>query len=100
VSHPDRAKMTLLIYHTNIEAEDADLLLSSVAMNLLMEENMEVGEGPEIVLVGDLSEAQWSVLIPQLWGRIKLEHEHQDAIYAVDADQVTSLEMDDIKKID
>ncbi len=95
VSHPDRAKMTLLIYHTNIEAEDADLLLSSVAMNLLMEESVEVDAGPEIVLVGDLSEAQWSVLIPQLRGRIQLEDENQDAIDTVYADQVTPIEMKD-----
>ena len=93
VGHRDRAKMTLLIDHSNVEAEDADLLLSSVAMDLLMEESVEVDEGPEIVLVGDLSEAQWSVLIPQLWGRIQLEDENQDAMYTVHADRVTPIEM-------
>ncbi|MDB9518821.1 FkbM family methyltransferase [Roseofilum reptotaenium CS-1145] len=93
VSHRDRSKMTLLIDHSNIEAEDADLLLSSVAMNLLMEESVEVDEGPEIVLVGNLSEAQWSVLIPQLQGRIQLEDENQDAMYTVHADQITPIDM-------
>jgi glycosyltransferase involved in cell wall biosynthesis len=86
VTHPDRAKMTLLVDNSNITAEDADLILSSVAMNLLMEEELEVDEGPEIVLVGELSQVQWSALIPQLQGRIKLEHENGEAIAVVDKD--------------
>ncbi|WP_367267754.1 FkbM family methyltransferase [Okeania sp. SIO2C9] len=80
VTHPDRAKMTLLIDNSNISAEDADLILSSVAMNLLMESELEVDEGPEIVLVGELSQIQWSALIPQLQGRIKLDNENKEAI--------------------
>ena len=80
VTHPDRAQITLLIDNSNITAEDADLILSSVAMNLLMEEELEVDEGPEIVLVGKLSQVQWSALISQLQGRIKLEHENGEAI--------------------
>ncbi|MDJ1167896.1 glycosyltransferase family 1 protein [Roseofilum sp. BLCC_M154] len=96
VSHGDRAKMTLLIDHTHIEAEDADLLLSSVAMNLLMEENLEVDEGPEIVLVGDLSEAQWSVLIPQLQGRIRLEDENQEAIALSQVETIPVIELGDL----
>ncbi|NET28211.1 glycosyltransferase [Okeania sp. SIO1I7] len=80
VTHPDRAKVTLLVDNSNISAEEADLILSSVAMNLLMEEELEVDEGPEIVLVGELSQIQWSALIPQLQGWIKLEHENEEAI--------------------
>ena len=80
MTHPDRAQITLLIDNSNITAEDADLILSSVAMNLLMEEELEVDEGPEIVLVGELSQVQWSALISQLQGRIKLEHENGEAI--------------------
>ncbi|MGK7894091.1 MAG: FkbM family methyltransferase [Xenococcus sp. (in: cyanobacteria)] len=80
VTHPDRGKMTLLIDNSNISAEDADLILSSVVMNLLMEEDLEVDEGPEIVLVGELSQIQWSALIPQLQGRIQLEYENQEAM--------------------
>lgn len=96
VSHRDRAKMTLLIDHSGIEAEEANLLLSSVAMNLLMEENLEVDEGPEIVLVGDLSEAQWSVLIPQLQGRIRLENENQEAISLSPLETIPVIELGDL----
>ncbi|WP_318734435.1 MULTISPECIES: FkbM family methyltransferase [unclassified Roseofilum] len=96
VSHPDRAKMTLLIDHTNMEAEDADLLLSSVTMNLLMEESVEVDEGPEIILVRDLSEVQWSVLMPKLQGRIKLEHENQEAISLSRVNTIPLIELGDL----
>ena len=96
VSHPDRAKMTLLIDYTNMEAEDAELLLSSVAMNLLMEESVEVDEGPEIILVRDLSEVQWSVLMPKLQGRIKLEHENQEAIALSRVNTIPLIELGDL----
>ncbi|GGA40202.1 hypothetical protein CYANOKiyG1_58420 [Okeania sp. KiyG1] len=80
VSHPDKSKMTLLVDNSNIAAEDADLILSSVVMNLLMEEDLEVDDGPEIILVGKLSQIQWLALIPQLQGRIKLENENVEVM--------------------
>ena len=98
MTHPDRAKMTLLIDNSNISAEDADLILSSVAMNLLMESELEVDEGPEIVLVGELSQIQWSALIPQLQGRIKLEHENEEAKVQVKADSIPSIAVDSLKE--
>ncbi|RQH36697.1 glycosyltransferase family 1 protein [Okeania hirsuta] len=98
VTHPDRAKMTLLIDNSNISAEDADLILSSVAMNLLMESELEVDEGPEIILLGELSQIQWSALIPQLQGRIKLEHENEEAKAQVKADSIPSIAVDSLKE--
>jgi hypothetical protein len=96
VTHPDRAKMTLLIDNSNITAEDADLILSSVAMNLLMEEELEVDEGPEIILLGELSQVQWSTLIPQLQGRIKLEHENGEAIAQLKAENIPVIELNNL----
>ncbi|WP_287325603.1 hypothetical protein [Okeania sp. SIO1F9] len=93
VNHPDKAKMTLLINNSNISAEDADLILSSVVMNLLMESELEVDEGPEIFLVGELSQIQWSALIPQLQGWIKLENENGEAIAQVKADNIPLIEL-------
>ncbi|WP_353735282.1 hypothetical protein [Okeania sp. SIO2C2] len=82
---------TLLIDNSNIYAEDADLILSSVAMNLLMESELEVDEGVEIVLVGELSQIQWSALIPQLQGWIKLEHENKEAIAKAKVQEIFSI---------
>lgn len=93
VTHPDKSKMTLLVDNSDISVEDADLILSNVAMNLLMEEELEVDEGPEIVLVGELSQIQWSALMPQLQGRIKLEYENEQTISLVKAENIPLIEL-------
>lgn len=94
VTHPDKGKITLLIDNSNISAEDADLVLSTVAMNLLMEEEVEFDSGPEIVLIGELSPIQWSALIPQLQSRIQLDPENQEVINQLNADTIPVVEAD------
>lgn len=96
MTHPDKAKMTLLVDNSNISVEDADLILSSAAMNLLTEEDLEVDEGPEIVLLGELSEIQWYALMPQLQGRIKLELENKEAIAKLKAENIPAIELDNL----
>ena len=93
-THPDTSKMTLLVDSSNISDEDANLALSSVAMNLLMEEDLDVSDGPEISLIGQLSEIQWSALIPRIYGRIVLENENRKAIVQAKAENIPSLELD------
>lgn len=78
--HPEPNQITLLINIDNIDEEDAALLLSGVVMNLFMEEDLDVTEGPEISLFGQLDAMQWSVLLPQLAGRIRIENENAEAI--------------------
>ena len=93
-THPDKSKMTLLVDNSNISDEDANLVLSSVAMNLLMEEDLDVSDGPEISLIGKLSEIQWSVLMPCLHGRIILENEDIEAIAAAGVTEIPSYLLD------
>ena len=93
-THPDKGKMALLVDRSNISDEDANLALSSVAMNLLMEEDLDVSDGPEISLIGQLSEIQWSALISRLYGRIILENENREAIALVEAKGVSSWELE------
>jgi hypothetical protein len=81
-THPDKSKMTLLIDTSNISDEDANLALSSVAMNLLMEEDLDVSDGPEISLIGSLSEIQWRAFIPYISANISLENENTESILA------------------
>jgi hypothetical protein len=68
--------------------------LSSVAMNLLMEEDLDVSDGPEISLIGHLSEMQRSALTPRLYGRIVLDNENQEAIAQAKAENISSFELD------
>ncbi|MCC3529438.1 MAG: class I SAM-dependent methyltransferase [Microcoleus sp. PH2017_22_RUC_O_B] len=79
-SHPDTSKMALLVDTSQISDEDADLALSSIVMNLLMEEDLDVSDEPEIIAIAHLSEIQWEALVPRLHARIVLEKENKDAI--------------------
>ncbi|MBD2447737.1 glycosyltransferase [Nostoc sp. FACHB-152] len=79
-TYPDSQKTTLLINTHNIATEDAQMLLSGIAMNLLMEEDLDISEGLEISLVGSLADVQWQALLPRLNSRIILEHEDKTAL--------------------
>ncbi|MEG4201678.1 glycosyltransferase [Microcoleus sp. Pol12A5] len=93
-THPEKNKITILTDNSNISDEDANLALSSVAMNLLMEEDLDVSDGPEISLIGQLSEIQWEALIPRLHARIVLENENREAIAQANAENISSFELD------
>jgi glycosyltransferase involved in cell wall biosynthesis/predicted O-methyltransferase YrrM len=77
-THPKSSQITLLINTNNIDEDDANLLLSSVAMHLLMEEELEVPEEVEISLVSHLEEIQWQALLPRIQGCIGLENEDKE----------------------
>lgn len=98
-THPGKSKMTLLVDTTNISDEDADLALSSIAMNLLMEEDLDVSDGPEISLIGHLSEIQWEALVPRLSARIVLENENKDAIAQLADDNIPFYKLDSLSNI-
>jgi len=83
LTHPESQEITLLIDTSNLEEKseiDANLVVSGVVMNLLMQEDLEMAGEPEISLVGKLSELQWQALLPRIQARISLEDENQQAI--------------------
>jgi hypothetical protein len=47
-------------------------------MNLLMEEDLDVSDGPEISLIGQLSENSVVSFDASLYGRIVLENENRE----------------------
>jgi predicted O-linked N-acetylglucosamine transferase (SPINDLY family) len=96
-THPDKSKMTLLVDSSNVSDEDANLALSGVAMNLLMEEDLDVSDGPGISLIGQLSEIQREILISRLYGRIVLENENREAIAQAKAENIALFELDSLK---
>ncbi|MEW6498408.1 MAG: glycosyl transferase, partial [Cyanobacteriota bacterium] len=97
-NHPDQSKITLLIYINGISEEDANLLLSGVVMNLVIQEKLEV-ENLEISLVEKLEPSQWEVLVPHLQARISLAHEHQEAIALAKVANLPSRELDSLSEI-
>lgn len=78
--HPENNNITLLIYVEDSYEENANLLLSGIAMNLLMEEDLDISEGAEIVPVSNLGSLQWQALLPSLQAKIALKQENQVVI--------------------
>jgi len=79
-SHPDKGRMTLLICTEGMLPEDANLFISGVAMNLLLQSDLDVTEGPEISIIGQLPEIQWQAMIDRIHAIVRLENENKDAI--------------------
>ncbi|MBG1267032.1 class I SAM-dependent methyltransferase [Nostoc sp. WHI] len=91
---PNSEKITLLIDTGNIPGEDAELFLSSVVMNLLVEEDLDVTERLEISLVENLADIQWEALLPRIHARIVLEYEDKNALSQAKAETITSYEIE------
>ncbi|MEH1796640.1 CmcI family methyltransferase [Nostoc sp.] len=95
-THPDKSHITLLIDTQNISEEEADMLLSSLTMNLLMEDDVDITEGPEISLLGKISDAQWKTLLPRINTRIALATDNQSAIAQAKAEPLPSCDVDSL----
>lgn len=87
-SNPDTSRITLLIDTDGIDGEDANWLFSSVAMNLLMEEAVDIADELEVSLLDDLTENEWQLLLSLLQGRISLDNENQSAIAKAKAESL------------
>jgi glycosyltransferase involved in cell wall biosynthesis len=93
-THPNSENITLLISTRNIAAEDAELFLSSVAMNLLVQEDLDVTQGLEISLIANLADIQWEALLPRIHAKIVLEHEDKNAVKQAKAEAMTSYQIE------
>ncbi|MEA5605161.1 glycosyltransferase [Nostoc sp. UHCC 0252] len=95
-THPDKSHITLLIDTQNISDEEADMLLSSLTMNLLMEDDVDITEGPEISLLSKMSDAQWKTLLPRINTRIALATDNQSAIAQAKAENLLFCDIDSL----
>lgn len=93
-AYPDSEKITLIIDTKSIGIEDAQIFVSSVAMNLLMNENVDITEGLEISFVEIMSDNQWKALLPNLTGRIVLENESKPALTQVPIQEIYTWELE------
>jgi predicted O-linked N-acetylglucosamine transferase (SPINDLY family) len=94
VHHPEKQQITLLMYVGHLSEDDINLFLSDVAMNLLLEEDLDVADGPEICLVGKLEQMQWKALLPRIQARIALERENHEAVAQIKAESVPVCNLD------
>jgi uncharacterized protein (DUF2267 family) len=81
LTHPDRARLCLLIDTSNTDPETADLAISSVLMYLLTETDLDPGDAePEITLLKPLSADRWQQLLPEISARIPMKLEDKETI--------------------
>ncbi|MBN3869123.1 MAG: methyltransferase domain-containing protein [Nostoc sp. JL33] len=95
-THPDKNHITLLIDTHNVCEEEADMLLSSLTMNLLMEGDVDITEGPEISLLSKMSDTQWKTLLPRIHTRIALATDNQQAIAQAKAENLPFCNVDSL----
>ncbi len=94
ITHPDSSQMTLLVDTGNLSNEDAALFLSSVTMDLLLQEELDISKGPEISLIGQLDAIQWQALLPRIHARLVLENQNQQAVAKLQAGNIPAYELD------
>ncbi|MEH2114745.1 CmcI family methyltransferase [Nostoc sp.] len=94
VNHVNNEKITLIINTSNTATEDAEMFLSSIAMNLLLEEDLDINQGLEISLLESLSSIEWQGLLPRINARIILEYEEQEALAKVPVKNLGCYELD------
>lgn len=92
-----QSQVTLLVDTTSISDEDAELAISGVVMNLLMEEDLDISNSLEISFIGQLSVVSWKALLPCIQARITLENENQQAIILVNADSIPAYQIDELE---
>jgi hypothetical protein len=77
LDHPHAQKITLLLDANGIDSESADLLISSILMDLMLEVDLAEELMPEVLLLNALSDQEWRTLLPQLTAYIPLTRQNQ-----------------------
>jgi hypothetical protein len=91
--HSRRTQITLVVDTSFMDEENANLFLSGIAMNLLMEKDLNVENGPEISLLSEFNERKKQALSLLLTARISLQNENQQAIASVGAETLPTLDL-------
>ncbi len=80
VKHPEKNRIILLIDTRSTSLEEADLILSSVTMSLLLKEDLDVDNGPEVFLIGEFNELQWEYVLAIVHAHLILVNENKQAL--------------------
>ena len=90
----DLERMTLLIDTSNsVDLEAANMLVSTVAMNIMMSADIDITEQFEIAFTGELAPIQWQALLSKLQGRIKLDLEDVRSIESSGANLISEIQL-------
>lgn len=64
-------EVTLLVDTTGIDPEEVEAAISSVLLNLMMEEEIDMSDTLEISLLEPMSDSEWKILASELYACIK-----------------------------
>jgi len=87
----DEGIITLIIDRTAISEEDANLILSGIAMNLMMEEELDLENTLDFALINNLNEQQWNKLLPKITAKITIENENQEIINQLNLEDLVTI---------
>ena len=87
----DNQLITLLIDTAGITEEDANLFWSGIAMNLMLEEELDLAETLDFSLISNLTQQQWQNLLPKVTAKITLVNENQETIIQAQAEEIVTL---------
>lgn len=80
LTHPDCSYLSLLVESSEIDEEEADLILSDILMNIFSVETLDATDELEIILLGKLDHLQWQAFLPQVHWRVLLEAENESFV--------------------
>ncbi|MGB3206627.1 MAG: glycosyltransferase family 2 protein [Crinalium sp.] len=83
--HPEKNKIKIWIENSEISQENANLIISDIMMSILMEEDLEINEEPEISLFSHLEE---SVVLNKMHARLVLNQENKVIISKLEAEKL------------
>lgn len=98
LAHPDRSRMTLLIYRSKISEEDANFMLAGVTMNVLMEQNLDVDGEPELHLIENINQLQWAALIPRIHWEIVFDDSNKQTSAKLASKNIPVCELENFSK--
>jgi glycosyltransferase involved in cell wall biosynthesis len=92
LSQTDEGISTSLIISINgITEEEANLVLSGIAMNLMLEEEIDLENTLNFILIDNLSEKQWSNLLSSIKAKITLENENQEVFNQLELEDIATI---------
>jgi hypothetical protein len=96
VLHPEKKHIAFFIDTYAVSTDDADLLLSSILMNLLFQEDLDINDAPEISLLHPMTQEEWSAFLPHMKARIVLNSTNEEAVMKVGAQHLPTLTSEEV----
>lgn len=98
-THPISNQIKLLIHSDDISQEKACLVMSSLLMNLLIQQNFDLTEGCEISLVSELEPIEWESIASNLHANIILKQENQEALALFETENLSRYEIEEFSYV-